>query len=75
MDIRYCARLFQKWGLPQAPVIEQDRIVGIVSYTDIGVFSMNGGGPVNRNPLNPLCRREVPRQRRGDFSRSAPQLA
>lgn len=53
MDIRYRARLLQKFGLSRAPVIEQGRIVGIVSYTDIWVCSMNGGGPVNRNPPNP----------------------
>jgi predicted transcriptional regulator len=35
MDIRYTARLFSQFGLAVAPVIEQDRIVGVVSYDDI----------------------------------------
>ncbi len=32
MDIRYCARLFENFGISHAPVIENDKIVGIVSY-------------------------------------------
>ena len=32
MDIRYCARLFERYGLIRAPVVEHDNIVGIVSY-------------------------------------------
>ncbi len=35
MDIRYCARLFDKFGLSRAPVVEHRSIVGIVSYTDM----------------------------------------
>ena len=35
MDIRYCTRLFDKFGLSRAPVIEDGRIIGIVSYTDM----------------------------------------
>lgn len=35
MDIRYCARMFDKFGLSRAPVIEAGRVVGIVSYTDM----------------------------------------
>jgi predicted transcriptional regulator len=35
MDIRYCARLFDNFGLSRAPVIEGKKIIGIVSYTDI----------------------------------------
>ena len=35
MDIRYCARLFNKFGLGRAPVIDKGEIVGIVSYTDM----------------------------------------
>lgn len=40
MDIRYCARLFSKFGLSRAPVIEQDKIVGIVSLTDMVIKGM-----------------------------------
>lgn len=35
MDIRYCARMFDRFGLSRAPVIEQRKVVGIVSYTDM----------------------------------------
>jgi len=32
MDIRYCARLFERFGISHAPVIEGENVVGIVSY-------------------------------------------
>lgn len=32
MDIRYCARLFERFGISHAPVIENEKVVGIVSY-------------------------------------------
>lgn len=32
MDIRYCARLFNRFGISHAPVIDNDVVVGIVSY-------------------------------------------
>jgi CBS domain-containing protein len=32
MDIRYCARLFQNFGISHAPVVENDKIIGIVSF-------------------------------------------
>jgi predicted transcriptional regulator len=32
MQIRYCARLFDNFGISHAPVVENDKIVGIVSY-------------------------------------------
>lgn len=35
MDVRYCARLFDNFGLSTAPVIEQDQVVGVVSYNEI----------------------------------------
>ncbi len=35
MDIRYCARLFEQFGLSRAPVVHDNKIVGIVSYTDM----------------------------------------
>jgi predicted transcriptional regulator len=35
MDIRYCTRLFDNFGLSRAPVIENGEIIGLVSYTDI----------------------------------------
>ena len=35
MDVRYCARLFDRFGLSRAPVLENQKIIGLVSYTDI----------------------------------------
>jgi predicted transcriptional regulator len=32
MDIRYCARLFQNFGISHAPVIEDDKVISIVSF-------------------------------------------
>ncbi len=32
MNIRYCARLFEQFGISHAPVIDGDEVVGIVSY-------------------------------------------
>lgn len=32
MDIRYCARLFGNFGISHAPVVENEKIVGMVSY-------------------------------------------
>ena len=49
MDIRYCTRLFDKFGLSRAPVLENGRIVGLVSYSDIvlkGLFEQPPGKQV-----------------------------
>jgi predicted transcriptional regulator len=35
MDIRYCARLFEKFGLSRAPVLKNGKVIGIVSFTDM----------------------------------------
>jgi predicted transcriptional regulator len=35
MDIRYCTRLLDRFGLSRAPVLEQHKIIGLVSFTDI----------------------------------------
>ncbi len=35
MDIRYCARLFTRFDLTRAPVIENGKVIGIVSFTDM----------------------------------------
>jgi len=35
MDIRYCARLFSRFHLSRAPVIEKGKIIGIISLTDM----------------------------------------
>jgi len=35
MDIRYCARYFDRFNLSRAPVVEQRKVIGIISYTDM----------------------------------------
>ena len=35
MDIRYCARYFEKFDLSRAPVVEHRKIIGIISFTDM----------------------------------------
>lgn len=35
MDIKYCARLFNSFGLSSAPVIQNQKVIGVVSYNDI----------------------------------------
>ena len=40
MDIRYCARLFENFGLSRAPVIDNKKVVGIVGYTDIVIHGV-----------------------------------
>ncbi len=32
MGIRYCARLFENFGISHAPVVEHEKIVGIISF-------------------------------------------
>ena len=32
MEIHYCARLFENFGISHAPVVENDKSVGIVSF-------------------------------------------
>ena len=42
MDIRYTARLFERFGLAQAPVIDGDRVVGLVTYARIVLYGLVG---------------------------------
>ncbi|WP_299179164.1 CBS domain-containing protein [uncultured Neptuniibacter sp.] len=42
MDIRYCSRLFENFGLAHAPVIENDQVLGIVSYRSIVLKGLLG---------------------------------
>lgn len=35
MDVRHCARLFDRFGLSHAPVVEGGAILGIVSYNEL----------------------------------------
>ena len=48
MDVRYCIKLFDHFGLSRAPVVENGKIIGLVSYTDIvlkSVMLQNGDSP------------------------------
>ena len=40
MDIRYCARLLERFGIMRAPVIENRRVIGIVSFHDLVLRGM-----------------------------------
>lgn len=42
MDVRYCARLFDRFGLSRAPVLKDGNIIGLVSYTDIVLKGLLG---------------------------------
>jgi len=35
MDIRYCARLFQNFGISLAPVIENEELLGLIGYREL----------------------------------------
>lgn len=40
MNVKYCARLFERFGVSRAPVIEDGKIIGIVSYNNIVLNGM-----------------------------------
>ncbi|MEZ8102437.1 CBS domain-containing protein [Vibrio bivalvicida] len=40
MNVKYCARLFERFGISRAPVIEAGKIVGMVSYNNIVIYGM-----------------------------------
>ncbi|WP_394393306.1 CBS domain-containing protein [Shewanella woodyi] len=40
MDVRYCARLFERFGISKAPVIKNGEILGLVSYQDLVLKGM-----------------------------------
>lgn len=40
MDIRHCARLFARFDLTRAPVVQDGEVIGIVSLTDLVVKGM-----------------------------------
>lgn len=35
MDVRYCARMFERFGLSSAPVVDGGNVLGIVSYKEL----------------------------------------
>ncbi|MGF1753373.1 CBS domain-containing protein [Vibrio makurazakiensis] len=40
MNVKYCARLFERFGISRAPVIESGKVIGMVSYNNIVVNGM-----------------------------------
>ena len=40
MDIKYCARLFESFGLSTTPVIKDGKVLGVISYTEIVLEGM-----------------------------------
>ena len=40
MDIRYCARLLERFGIMRAPVIETRTAIGVVSFHDLVLRGM-----------------------------------
>ena len=47
MDIRYCARLLDRFELSRVPVIDRNEVLGIVSFTDLvlrGLGRQSNGG-------------------------------
>ena len=45
MDVRHCARMFERFGLSSVPVIENGKVLGIVSYSELvfkGLFELAG---------------------------------
>jgi len=43
MDIRYCSRLFERFDLNLAPVVENRRITGIVTFADMVLRGLGTG--------------------------------
>jgi predicted transcriptional regulator len=40
MEIRYCARLFERFGISHAPVVEGEKIIGMVSYYRLVLYGL-----------------------------------
>ncbi|WP_070968687.1 CBS domain-containing protein [Vibrio sonorensis] len=40
MNVKYCARLFERFGISRAPVLEDGTIIGMVSYNNIVINGM-----------------------------------
>ncbi|USD64575.1 CBS domain-containing protein [Vibrio sp. SCSIO 43136] len=41
MNVKYCARLFERFGISRAPVVEHGKVVGMVSYNNIVINGMS----------------------------------
>ncbi|MCF1437760.1 MAG: CBS domain-containing protein [Shewanella sp.] len=42
MQIKYCARLFERFGISRAPVVENRQVIGMVSYNKMVLRGMSG---------------------------------
>ena len=40
MNVKHCARLFERFGVSRAPVIEDGKVIGMVSYNNIVLNGM-----------------------------------
>ncbi|GAD89065.1 hypothetical protein VHA01S_014_00900 [Vibrio halioticoli NBRC 102217] len=40
MNVKYCARLFERFGISRAPVVQEDKVMGMVSYNNIVIKGM-----------------------------------
>jgi predicted transcriptional regulator len=40
MDVRYCARLFEQFNIRRAPVIENQKVIGVISYYHLVLESL-----------------------------------
>ncbi|MFW0951987.1 CBS domain-containing protein [Vibrio parahaemolyticus] len=40
MNVKYCARLFERFGISRAPVLEDGEVIGMVSYNNIVINGM-----------------------------------
>lgn len=43
MQIKYCARMFDRFGLTRAPVMKDGEVIGLVSYTDLVLKGLLNG--------------------------------
>jgi len=51
MDIRYCARLFEQFGLQRAPVIQDGEVLGVIGYDEMLMHWLKLGQAESRNPV------------------------
>lgn len=40
MNVKYCARFFERFGISRAPVIENNKVLGVISYNSIVLQGM-----------------------------------
>jgi len=52
MDIRYCARLFEQFGLQRAPVIQDGEVLGVIGYDEMLMHWLKLGQAENNSPAD-----------------------